>query len=119
MVFPPGHLQQVEKVNAPANRAQRRTVLTSLLAVLVVCAVGFTVWSLTKTGAKTGNGCIAFTFMTVIGGSSDTACGHAAQNLCLAPIPRLVKDGDYYAEMHRACRKAGFATSSDAGLASS
>ncbi|HEX3803755.1 MAG TPA: hypothetical protein VHV75_13030 [Solirubrobacteraceae bacterium] len=119
MVFPPGHLQQVEHVNAPANRRQRRGLVLSVCATVLVCAIGFTVWSLTKSGPRNGNGCISFGFMTVIGGSSDTACGAKARNLCLATVPKLVKDGDYYLEMHRACRRAGFQSSADTELSSS
>ncbi len=119
MVFPPGHLQQVERVNAPTNRRQRRGLLITVCATLLVCAIGFGVWSLTKSGPRNGNGCIAFNFATVIGGSSGSACGATARNLCLATVPKLVKDGDYYLEMHRACRRAGFATSADTELSSS
>jgi branched-subunit amino acid ABC-type transport system permease component len=119
MVFPPGHLQQVERVNAPANRGQRRRVVASVCATLLACAVGFTVWSLTKSGPRTGNGCIAFSFMTVVGGSSDSACGSTARSLCLAPVPKLVRDGDYYAEMHLACRRAGLPTAADIKASSS
>jgi hypothetical protein len=119
MVFPPGHLQQVERVSEPTNRRQRRGLVFAVCAAFLVCAIGFTVWSLTKSGPRNGNGCIAFGFMTVIGGSSENACGATARNLCLATVPRLVKDGDYYLEMHRACRRAGLPTSADTELSSS
>jgi hypothetical protein len=119
MVFPPGHLQQVERVNAPTNRRQRRGLVLSLSATILVCAVGFTVWSLTRSGPRGGNGCISFNFMTVIGGSSNSACGTTARNLCLATVPKLVRNGDYYLEMHRACRRAGLPTSADTELSSS
>ncbi|MCL2418404.1 MAG: hypothetical protein FWD04_03870 [Conexibacteraceae bacterium] len=123
MVYPPGHLEQVQRINAPANRGQRRMRLVAVGATLLACVVGIVVWSLTSSGgtqsATHHAGCISFGFMTVIGSSSDTACGATARNLCLAPVPKLVKDGDYYAQMHRACRRAGLATSSDAAISSS
>ena len=118
MVFPPGHLQQVERVNAPANRRDRRRLVLSLCALLLACGIGFTAWSLANSGPRTGSGCISFGFMTVIGSSGSSACGATARDLCLAPVPKLVKDGDYYLEMHRACRRAGLATSADTELSS-
>jgi hypothetical protein len=119
MVYAPGHLQQVERVNAPGNQRQRRRLLVSICTLLLVCAVGFTAWSLTRSAPRNGGGCIAFGFMTATGGSSQAACGTTARDLCLATVPTLVADGDYYAEMHRACRSAGLPTSPDRASPSS
>jgi hypothetical protein len=119
MVYAPGHFERVAKLSAPPNRQKRRNVTIAFCGLLALCLIGLAAWSLTNSAPRTGNGCIAFGFMTPVGGSAGHACGATARNLCLAPVPTLVKDGDYYAEMHRACHLAGLPTSSGKALSSS
>jgi hypothetical protein len=119
MVYSPGHFERVTKLSAPSNRRKRRNLTIAFCGLLAACLLGFSALSLTNSAPRTGGGCIAFGFMTVVGGSSDHACGATARNLCLAPVPTVFKDSDYYAEMHQACRRAGLKTSSDKSLFSS
>jgi hypothetical protein len=119
MVYSPGHFERVTKLSAPSNRRKRRNLTIAFCGLLAVCVLGFSALSLTNSAPRTGGGCIAFGFMTPTGGSSNHACGATARNLCLAPVPTLVRNGDYYAEMHRACRRAELKTSSDKAIFSS
>jgi hypothetical protein len=102
MVYPPKQLDH-DPLSPPPHY---RRVLWTALAVMFVAAVVLTAVALTRRTAPTGRGCIQFSFMTPTGGSSGHYCAATARALCLARVPTVVVNEDYYANLHAACRRA-------------
>ena len=107
MPFAPGHFQQATRRR---YRSGRELVAVRAAAVIALVLAGLLVYSLTTHQKKTGNGCIDFSYSTMIGGAETYQCGSRARTLCATPPSRKSIDGDYQAQLYAACRKAGIPT---------
>jgi len=85
-------------------RAKLMLVIGSLLSAALVAVV---IFSFTTRQKQSGNGCIDFDYITMIGGAEMYKCGQDARNLCASPVPANDSDPGFYVDLHAACRKAG------------
>ncbi len=78
----------------------------SVLAVLVVLAIGLTV-SFANSGHSTGHGCVDVTIAYDTGGQEIYKCGSAARTMCSAVGTPGGFAGDAGRSIAEQCRKAG------------
>lgn len=75
--------------------------------LLTALIVAVTIYSLTSHDAKSGNGCLNFTYAMVMGGEQYHACGAHAKQVCVSP-PKLGGLGNGFTQrLREACREAG------------
>ncbi len=104
MVYAPGHFKEITQ---PRVRSPRERVTVKLFGLLAVILAGLAIYSLTSHQDRNGDGCIYFTYSTMIGGANLHACGAQAKSTCSTPPSAGGIDGDFQAELYIACRKAG------------
>jgi hypothetical protein len=97
-------IDQSKRLSEPLRWGRReRTIVATLLACVVLAAVGIGVYALTS-GSPARRGCIEVTFASTLGGATEHACGAQARRVCASPSAfRHVA-----AELREACRKAGY-----------
>jgi hypothetical protein len=97
-------IDQSRRMSEPLRWGRReRAIVASLLACVVLVAVGLGVFALTG-GAPARRDCIEVTFASTLGGATEHACGEQAREVCASP--QAFKRSA--AELHAACRRAGF-----------
>lgn len=106
MVLTPGFYQQTQK---PRQRSRRERWVLAVGGLLTALVVAVTLYSLTSHDAKSGNGCLNFTYAMVMGGEQYHACGAQAKKVCASP-PKLGGLANGFTQrLHDACREAGIA----------
>lgn len=78
-----------------------------LAALVSVVLLGLVLYSLTNHQRRTGNGCIDFSYSTMIGGAEMYRCGVRAREVCTSPPQGKSIDTDFENQLYAACRKAG------------
>jgi hypothetical protein len=97
-------IDQSRRLSEPLRWGRReRAIVASLLACVVLVAVGLGAFALTG-GAPARRDCIEVTFASTLGGATEHACGEQAREVCASP--RAFKRSA--AELRAACRRAGF-----------
>jgi hypothetical protein len=95
---------QSKRLSEPLRWGRReRTIVAVLLACVAIVVVGLGAYALTS-GAPARKDCVEFTFASTLGGAQVHECGGKARAVCASP-------GAFKgvtAELHEACRKAGF-----------
>jgi hypothetical protein len=95
---------QSKRLSEPLHWGRReRTVVAVVLACVALAAVALGAYALTS-GAPARKDCIDFTFASTLGGAHVHECGGRARAICASP--QAFKG--VTAELHEACRKAGF-----------
>lgn len=75
--------------------------------LLTALVVAVTLYSLTSHDAKSGNGCLNFTYAMAMGGEQYHACGAQATKVCTSP-PKLGGLANGFTQrLREACREAG------------
>lgn len=97
--------------SSPAGGLRRRPPRARLMliigSVLSAALVAVVIFSFTTRQKQSGNGCIDFDYITMIGGAEMYKCGQDARNLCASPVPANDSNPGFYVDLHAACRKAG------------
>ena len=106
MVYSPGHFQRVADTGR-RRRSRTERLSVRLFGLVILVVLGLVVFSLTTHQKKSGNGCVDFTYTTMIGGAEMYKCGAAARQVCATPPSKKSVDGDFQTELYAACRKAG------------
>jgi len=95
---------QSKRLSEPLRWGRReRTIIAVVLACVAIVAVALVAYALT-TGAPARKDCVDFTFASTLGGAQVHECGGKGRAVCASP-------GAFKgvtAELHEACRKAGF-----------
>ena len=110
MVYAPGHFQRTGGPARRRYRSRRERLAVRVAALVSVVLLGLVLYSLSNHQRKTGNGCIDFSYSTMIGGAEMYKCGATARTLCLTQPGGASVDGDFEKELYIACRQAGFPT---------
>jgi hypothetical protein len=95
---------QSKRLSEPLRWGRReRTIIAVVLACVALGAVALGAYALTS-GAPARKDCVDFTFASTLGGAQVHECGSKGRAVCASP-------GAFKgvsAELHEACRKAGF-----------
>ena len=95
---------QSRRLSEPLRWGRReRRVIAVVLACVALVVVGLGAYALTS-GAPARKDCVDFTFASTLGGAQVHECGAKGRAVCASP-------GSFKgvtAELHEACRKAGF-----------
>ena len=95
---------QSKRLSEPLRWGRReRTIVAVVLACVALVAVALGAYALT-TGSPARKDCVEFTFASTLGGAQVHECGAKGRAVCASP-------GAFKgvaAELHEACRKAGF-----------
>lgn len=95
---------QSKRLSEPLRWGRReRTIIAVVLACVALVAVGLGAYALTS-GAPARRDCVDFTFASTLGGAQVHECGAKGRAVCASPSAFK----GVTAELHEACRKAGF-----------
>ncbi len=105
MIMPEGHYRdtQVRRSRNPRERWILR--LGGLLSALVIAV---TVYSLTSSQPRNGNGCLSFNYTMVMGGEQYYKCGATARRICARPPHLGGLANNFAVKLHEACIGAKF-----------
>ncbi len=111
LILPPGHHSESRR---PRRRGRRDRLVPALGLLLIVGLAAVTLFSLTSHAAKSADGCLNFSYTTVMGGENVHECGAPARKLCADPESATQAQGhiaglenDLVAKLPENCRQAG------------
>jgi hypothetical protein len=97
-------VDQSKRLSQPLRWEKReRTVVATLLACVLLAAVGLGAFALTS-GSREPAGCVDVTFASTLGGAYVHVCGARARAMCAAPGDSK----EIVQPLRRACRRAGY-----------
>ena len=95
--------EQQRRLSEPLRWGRReKTVVATLLAVVVLALIGLGAYALSS-GGKARADCINVTFASTLGGADLKGCGAQARKICASGQFKSIAD-----QLGAACAKAGF-----------